>query len=389
MRIVVAHNAYQHRGGEDVVVESEVAMLREAGHEVETHFRSNHDLATMSTTAAALQTIWSGRSTTSVGDLLRRFKPDIVHVHNTFPLISPSIYWACGDAGVPVVQTLHNFRLLCPQAMLLREGRVCEDCLGKTPLPAVKHGCYRGSRAQTAVVVGMLALHRRLGTWQDKVARYIALNEFCRQKFVEGGLPADRIVVKSNFVPEVPPLGAQEREAHYLFVGRLSPEKGLRSLANAVAKSPGIRVRVVGQGPEATGLAHVAGVEMVGELPRVAVIAEMRAATALVVPSIWNEMFGLVTVEAFANGLPVIASRIGALAHIVRDGETGLLFEPGNADELAAKLQWASQHPQEMASMGRQARAEYEARYTPHKNLDQLLAIYAGAMDHQHAVGKG
>ncbi len=388
MRVVVAHNAYQHRGGEDVVVESEVSMLRAAGHEVETHFRSNHDLATMSSVGAAVQTVWSKRSAATVKDLLKRFRPEVVHVHNTFPLISPSIYWACADAGVPVVQTLHNFRLLCPQAMLLREGRLCEDCLGRTPIPAIQHGCYRGSRAHSAVIVGMLALHRQLGTWQNKISRYIALNEFCKQKFIDGGLPSDRIVVKPNFVPEVPAWGNNERKSHFLFVGRLSPEKGLRSLAAAVAKSPGVRVRVVGQGAEGAQLARLSSIDMAGELPRSAVVAEMRAATALVVPSIWNEMFGLVTVEAFANGLPVIASRIGALANIVRDGETGLLFEPGNAEELAEKLKWAHQHPQEMERMGMQARAEYEARYTPQRNLDQLLSIYADAANDLSLAGR-
>jgi glycosyltransferase involved in cell wall biosynthesis len=379
MRVVVAHNAYQHRGGEDVVVESEVSMLRNAGHEVETYFRSNHDLANMSAAQAAVQTVWSKRSAAAVKDLLKRFRPDVVHVHNTFPLISPSIYWTCAEAAVPVVQTLHNFRLLCPQAMLLREGRICEDCVGRTPIPAVRHGCYRGSPAQSAVVVGMLAAHRQIGTWQNKISRYIALNEFCRQKFIDGGLPSARIVVKPNFVPEVPALGNEERQSHFLFVGRLSPEKGLRCLATAVAAAADVRVRVVGVGAEGPELARHPAFEMMGELPGSAVIAEMRAAKALVVPSIWNEMFGLVTVEAFANGLPVIASRIGALANIVRDGETGLLFEPGDSGELAAKLKWASQHPQEMLRMGKRARAEYEARYTPQRNLHQLLAIYADA----------
>lgn len=377
MRVLLVHNAYQQRGGEDAVVQAEHDLLADHGHDVRLFGRHNDDISAMGRAGLAVQTLWSRATTHELGAQLAAWRPDVVHVHNTFPLISPSAYWACAAAGVPVVQTLHNFRLLCPQAMLLREGRVCEDCLGKLPWRGAVRGCYRGSRAQSTVLAGMIALHRGLGTWHNKVTRYIALNGFCRAKFVQGGLPAGRITVKPNFV-DCPAPQAGPR-AGFLFVGRLSAEKGVAVLAQAmqVARLP---LRVAGSGPDDAQLRAAPAVEMLGAQPPQAVYAEMTRALALVMPSICYETFGLVAVEAFANGLPVIASRLGALPELVQEGVTGLLFEPGNAQDLAARLQWAQAHPQEMAAMGRNARARYEAEYTPERNLPQLVAIYEEAI---------
>ena len=378
MRVLVAHNAYQQRGGEDAVVESEVALLRHAGHEVELLLRHNDEIPTLGRAQVGLQTLWSRRTGEDFRSLIARHRPDVVHVHNSFPLLSPSLHWASAAAGIPLVQTLHNFRLLCPQAMFLREGRVCEDCLNRAPWPAVRHGCYRGSRAQTAVVAGMLVLHRGLGTWQHKVARYIALTEFSRRKFIEGGLPAERVRVKPNFVAA--PVPAGEPRAGFLFVGRLSSEKGIRVLAEAWRRFDGAsKLAVAGSGPEEALLRGLPGAALLGALPSAAVQSLMQRSLALVLPSIWYENFPRTIVEAMGAGLAVIASRIGALPELVIEGETGLLFEAANADDLARSLGWAQSHPQEMAQMGRRARAVYEARYTPERNLAQLLAIYTEA----------
>ncbi|MCA1978452.1 MAG: glycosyltransferase family 4 protein [Thiobacillus sp.] len=387
LRILVAHNAYQHRGGEDTVVESETALLRAHGHVVETFARSNDEVAGMSALALAQQTLWSGRTSRELGIVIRDFKPDVIHAHNTFPLISPSLYWAAARAGVPVVQTLHNFRLMCLNALFLREGRVCEDCMGRQPWRGVARACYRGSRPASAVLAGMLTLHRALGTYRHKVGRYIALNEFCRGKFIEGGLPAERVVVKPNFVdwpetrPHPNPLPGGEGERFgLLFVGRLSVEKGVATLAEAMRALPDARLRVAGDGPQAAVLDGLPGVARLGSQPGDAVRREMSRARALVVPSIWYENFPRTIVEAFASGLPVIASRIGALAEIVTDGHTGLLFEAGNARDLADKLAWALAHPGEMAAMGRNARAQYEAAFSPGVNYSRLMEIYAEAI---------
>ena len=373
-RVLVVHNAYQHRGGEDTVVEAEVALLRGQGHEVGTWFRSNDEVGRMSSLSLARDTLWSSRTGRELAAQVAAFRPDVIHAHNTFPLISPSLYWAAARAGVPVVQTLHNFRLMCLNALFLREGQVCEDCMGHLPWRGVARACYRESHAASAALAGMLTLHRGLGTYRTKVARYIALNEFCRGKFIEGGLPSERVVVKPNFVDFNAPESTSR--AGLLFVGRLSSEKGVATLAGAMALLPEATLRVAGDGPEAGLLDGVAGVMRLGSLPGEAVRQEMSRAAALVVPSIWYENFPRTIVEAFACGLPVIASRIGALAEIVRDGETGLLFEPGNARDLADKLAWAQAHPKQMALMGRNARAQYEVEFSAEVNYRRLMDIY-------------
>jgi len=379
MRVLIAHNAYQHRGGEDSVVEAEMVLLRQHGHAVEIYSRHNDDIGALSISSLARRTFWSSRTVEDVSRLIQAFQPDVIHSHNTFPLISPSLYWAAERAGVPVVQTLHNFRLMCLNALFLREGRVCEDCMGHLPWRGVARACYRGSRAASAVLAGMLALQRELGTYRNKVARYIALNEFCRGKFIEGGLPAERVLVKPNFVDFAAPQPAPR--AGLLFVGRLSIEKGMATLAAAMALLPDAQLRVAGDGPEAGLLDGMAGVAKLGSLPGEAVRQEMSHAAVLVVPSIWYENFPRTLVEAFACGLPVIASRIGALAELVRDGETGLLFEPGNPRDLADKMAWALAHPELTAAMGRNARAQYETEFSAEVNYRRLMEIYQEAID--------
>ncbi len=381
MQILVVHNAYQHRGGEDSVVAEEIALLESRGHQVETYSRHNDNIAELSPIAVAQQTLWSSRTTDDLATRIRNFRPDIIHVHNTFPLISPSLYWAAERAGVPVVQTLHNFRLMCLNALFMRDGRVCEDCLGHVPWRGVARACYRGSHAASGVLAGMLMLHRGLGTYRNKVARYIALNGFCRDKFIEGGLSAERVVVKPNFVDfEAPESVAR---SGLLFVGRLSVEKGVSTLAQAMALLPDATLRVAGEGPEAGLLDGMVGVTRLGSLPGEVVREEMNRAAALVVPSIWYENFPRTIVEAFACGLPVIASRIGALADIVTDGKTGLLFEPANPRDLADKLAWVQSHPEQMAEMGRNARAQYEAEFSAEVNYRRLMEIYDGVLAEQ------
>lgn len=362
-----------------MVVESEISLLQARGHLVELYTRNNIQLNDVSSLAMAKQTLWSVRTTCEITELIERFRPDVIHVHNTFPLISPSLYWAAARAGVPIVQTLHNFRLLCLNALFLRKGMVCEDCMGRTPWRGVARACYRNSLTASAVLASALTLHRGLGTYRNKVTRYIVLNEFCRTKFVEGGLSEERIVVKPNFVDlELPEV--QERSG-LLFVGRLSVEKGVEVLAGALGRHPNMRIRVAGDGPKRRLIEGVTGVTYLGNLPSEAVYVEMRSALALVVPSVCYENFPRTIVEAFACGLPVIASRIGALADIVTDGRNGLLFEPGNASDLAEKLRWALKHPEEMAHMGDNARDDYEAKYTPSMNYDCLVSIYEGAIE--------
>lgn len=378
LRVLIAHNAYQQRGGEDSVVQSENDLLVSRGHAVQWLSRHNDDIAGRGKAGLAVQTVWSTQAASDMASAILAFRPDVIHVHNTFPLLSPSIYWAAAKLQVPVVQTLHNFRLHCPQAMYLRNGQVCEDCQGRLPWRAVLRSCYRDSRAQSAVLATMLTVHRAMGTWQHKVTRYIALNDFCRQKFIDGGLPAERLVVKPNFVDG----GAVETHPRsgYLFVGRLSAEKGVATLAEAARLMPMLGFSVAGSGPELPRLQGMPYVSLLGALGPEDVRHRMLRAQALVLPSIWFENFPRTIVEAFAAGLPVIASRIGALAELIEHGTTGLLFEPGNAADLAKQLAWAEANPGAMSNMGKQARVRYEQQFSPDSNYRQLIQIYEDSL---------
>jgi glycosyltransferase involved in cell wall biosynthesis len=378
MKILFIHNAYQHRGGEDAVVDDEIALLRRHGHEVELYARDNHDIEKMGQVSLLLDTVWSRRSAREIENLLDRFRPDVAHAHNIFPLISPSVYWVLAAHGVPLVQTLHNFRALCLQAMFLREGKVCEDCLGDVPWRGVVRRCYRGSAAASAAVATTLTAHRALGSYRRKVSRYIALNQFTRAKFIQGGLPAELIAIKPNFVDLPRPL--EQSRSGGLFVGRLSPEKGVDVLLGAVRQLSSTAVDVIGTGPlEKSVLAHPGVVSRGWQAPP-AVYAAMARAAYLLLPSVWYENFPRTVVEAFACGLPVIASRLGAMPELIEEGRTGLLFEPGSAQDLASKIAWAETHPRAMRQMGEQARAHYEANFTPEKNYRQLMTIYGEAL---------
>lgn len=312
-------------------------------------------------------------------------QPDVAHFHNTFMMLSPSVYYACKDAGVPVVQTLHNYRLLCPSAILYRHGRVCEACAGRAVAwPGVQHACYRGSAAATAVTAGMLTVHRLLGTWARAVDRYIAITEFARRKFVEAGLPAEKVVVKPNFLDVDP--GTGEHDGGYcLFVGRLTEEKGVRTLLAAWRLLGGrVPLKIAGDGPLAPEVAAAAAaapsIEWVGPRSRAEVVALMKRAALLICPSVWYEGGSpMVVVEAFATGLPVVSSRLGGMAESVTDGHTGLHFTPGDAADLAARVEWAVADAGRLRQMGRNAREEFEARYTAERNYERLLAIYEEA----------
>lgn len=384
MRILIAHNYYQQAGGEDAVVAEEVSLLERHDIAVELYTKHNDSINVMPRTQVAIDTVWSRKSAEEISAVIKRFKPDVIHTHNTFPLISPSLYYAAARLNVPVVQTLHNFRLFCAQAMFMRDGKVCEDCLGKLAWRGVMRGCYRGSKIQSAAVVSMQGLHRLLGTYQHKVTRYIALNQFCSDKFIEAGLPKSRMAIKPNFI-DLPLLTDEKGELRQggLFVGRLSKEKGLATLAEAASIYTQAKLEIIGIGPEERMLKTHTNISLQGWKSPVEIYRGMRNAAYLVMPSIWYENFPRTLVEAFACGLPVIASRLGAMAELIDDGFTGLLFEPGNAKDLAEKLQWADSHPEEMLKMGREARWEYETKYTSAINFKQLMGIYKDAI-HAH-----
>ena len=397
MKILLVHNSYQQPGGEDVVFNQERQLLEGAGHQVLTYCRSNWEIAGYSALkrlALVGRLMWARDTRREIASLLRCQKPDLVHVHNTFLMVSPSIYSVCKEAHIPVVQTLHNYRLLCPAAIFFRHGRVCEECLEHGLWRGVMHGCYRNSRAETSAVALMLAVHRWRRTWTRGVDCFVALSEFSRRKFIEGGIAAEKIAVKPNFVYADP--GCRARSGEYaLFIGRLSPEKRVVTLLAAWQRlQVRIPLRIIGGGPERAPLeAHAKQMELsdvrfLGQLPRNEVIPALKGARFLLFTSEWYENFPLTTVEAFACGVPVICSRLGAMEEIVADGRTGLHFTPGNADDLVQKVEWAWTHPEEMAAMGRGARAEYEAKYTAERNYEMLMEIYRKVLGARDSSGK-
>jgi glycosyltransferase involved in cell wall biosynthesis len=385
VKILVVHNRYQHAGGEDVVVEQEGQMLRNAGHEVINYFRSNDEIKQFSRAqrlALIPNTIWSTSTRTEFRALLGREKPSIVHVHNTFVRISPSIFSACQDVGIPVVHTLHNYRLMCPTGLFYRDGHVCEECAEKSLWSGIGHGCYHDSGPATAVVAGMIAIHRMLGTWSRPGHFYIALSQFARQKFVDSGLPDERIFVKPNFVHPDPGLPS-DKQPYAVFAGRLSPEKRVDNLLQAWERSKSrFPVLILGDGPERPGLEEnarqkrLSGIDFRGHVSREQVIEIIRGARFLIFPSELYENFPVAIVEAFACGTPVICSRMGAMREIVSDGSTGLQFTPGQVEDLAEKMDWAWAHRDQMSEMGRQARREYETKYTAETNYKLLMDIY-------------
>lgn len=380
LRVLLVHNRYRHRGGEDVVFEREAQLLRDAGHEVETYERHNDEIDDIGTAAAAAQTLWSRRTVRDITAIARRFRPDVAHVHNTFPLISPSVYPALERAGVPIVQTLHNYRLMCLNAMLLREGKPCEDCLGRLPWRGVAQGCYRGSPAQSAVLAATLALHRRR-TIIAYVDRFIALTQFARGLFVRAGIPAEKIVVKPNFVPDRG-RALEEGRSGFLYVGRLSGEKGIEALAGAARRVPEVRISVIGDGPLATLLQGIPNIRLLGRQGSREIRHAMLRASYLLLPSVWYEGFPMTVVEAYEAGLPVIASNIGALSEIVEHGGTGLHVPAGDIQALAQCMRETAGQPPRADQMGCRARRLFEERYAEQQAVSALESIYGSVKAH-------
>lgn len=386
MKILQVHNFYQQPGGEDLAFASECDLLASHGHTVLRYSVHNDAIAGRSSIVTGLGTIWNSSSYRNLSQLLKSEAPDIVHAHNTFPLISPSLYDAAHHAGIPLVQTLHNYRLLCPSATLYRNGSVCEECVGSlVPYRAVIHACYRNSPLASAAVASMLTVHRIAGTWTRKVNTYVALTEFARNKFVQGGFPAERIRVKPCALAEDPGEG-DGREGFALFAGRLAPEKGLDTLLDAWGRPGGrMPLRIAGSGPLAdyvqSRCERLANVQYLGQCSRKSIRDLLQSAAVLVVPSGWYEGCPLSIVEAFACGAPVIASRLGSLGEVVSDGVNGFHFHAGDPADLADKVDRIQADTEKWRAMRRAARATYESEYTPEMNYKLLIEIYRQSLD--------
>ncbi len=385
MKILLCHNYYQHRGGEDESFDDEVALLQAHGHDVLLYTLHNDDIHDMGRLEVARRTLWNRQVYDDLRALIRRARPAVMHCTNTFPLMSPSALHAAWEEGVPVVQALRNYRLFCLNSFFLRDGAVCEACLGKRiPWRGVWHGCYRESRVASAVAASMFPVRNAMNTWIRTVSVFFTLTEFSRQKFIEGGLHPERISVKPNFVAPDPQPGAGEG-GYAVFVGRLSVEKGLESLLAAWsllrADTP---LKIIGDGPLAEQVQAAAQrdrrIQWLGRKSRDEVLEIVGKAAFLIMPSIWYETFGRTMMEAFAKGTPVLASRLGAMGEVVEDARTGLHFTPGDAADLAAKAAQLLDDPSRLAAMRHAARRDYETKYTADRNYEMLLEIYEQAI---------
>lgn len=390
MRVLILHNHYEFAGGEDAVVRAETEMLRQADISVELLETNNSFPGAVSRLRAAWNAPWSRSAYDLVSSVCRKYRPHVVHVHNFWLHFSPSVLAAARESGAATVQTLHNFRLLCANSLLLRKGVVCMDCLGRSPWRGMVRRCYRDSWAASAAVGGMIIANRARHTWEKHVDAFIALSESSRAIFEAGAIPASKLFVKPNFVADAAtPMGPPSASRLIVCAGRLSPEKGFATVLSAWAMhgldSLG-SLQIFGDGPSRgellfeAGRLNLRGV-LAGPVSPMQVRSIIAQARAVVVPSLCLENFPTIVAEAYAAGRPVIASEIGALGEIVADGRTGLKFEPGAADELADRLKTILQLEPLADELGRNSRREYLLRYTPQRNLDELLKIYRFALE--------
>lgn len=386
MRILIAHNHYQQPGAEDQVFTAEADLLADRGHEVIRYELHNNSIKSTDKLKLARNTIWNPQSAKSIRSLVRRNQIEVAHFHNTFPVMSPSVYRAARDEGAAVVQTLHNFRLVCPGNTMFRDNHLCDDCVGKPlPWPSVLHACYRGDRQATAVSAAMLAYHRATGTWSHNIDAYVALSEFNRSLFCRAGLAEASIFVKPNFLKSDPGPGTRKR-AGALFVGRLIPEKGISTLLTAWKRiGSKLPLTIFGDGPLRDEVASAAessdgAVRWLGWRSRSEVDEALGAASVVISPSVWIEAGPLSVIESFARATPLIASRLGSLAEYVKPDMSGYLFDPGNPASLVEAVEKFLKLPDCGSRMGATARKIFLDTYSAEHAYKNMIALYDFAL---------
>lgn len=380
MKIVIAHNRYvsANPSGENTVVDLESRLLAEAGVTVLPFQRSSDEIASLSKGQKALlpvSPIYARQAQQELAALLAAEKPDVLHLHNPYPLLSPWVIRTAHEFGVPVVHTVHNFRQVCANGLYFRDGHACHDCLGKAfPYPAVQHSCYRGSTAQSALMATTLAVHR--GTWRS-VDRYLALTPAIADHLRSFGIAEPHITVKPNGVPD--PGRHSGTGSGLLFVGRFSAEKGLDLLIDAWQRHPEGSLgtlRLIGDGPLASSVASAAAgrsdIELLGRRTHTEVQEAMRASAALVTPSTWDEVCPMVVIEALANARPVLATAMGGLPYLVGDGAAGWTVPP----EVSALAEVLPRVVAEAPGLAAAARQRYEEHFSTTVTTAALLGVY-------------
>ena len=396
MKILVIHNRYRERTGEDSVFDREVKLLLSYGHTVHTWIVDNQAIQVNNAyrkLSLAVKTVWAGNSFREIFSNIIELKPDIVHVHNTLPLLSPTVFHACYKAHVPVVHTLHNYRLICPANTLFRDGNICEDCVDGSLLNSVIHSCYRDSRSQTATVAAMLQFHRACGTWKNKVSGYIALSEFQRAKLDHIGVPTDNIYIKPNFIEgKLKSKSSHKFGSYYLFVGRLIDEKGIQLLIEGytststkyplIIMGPGYLEKIVVKAAASNPL-----IRYLGTQPKSEVLNWMENAIALLFPSVWYECSPMTILEAFSCSLPVVSSNIGAITDMVKHQKTGYVFSPASSQALTRAIQWIEQNSEIWLAMKRDLFQHINPVYFQAANYERLIEIYRSVIDKHNSQG--
>jgi glycosyltransferase involved in cell wall biosynthesis len=405
MKILLVHNFYGSSApsGENTAYEAERELLKSNGHTVIEFTRHSDDIRARGMTGkiiGALSTPWNPFSLRRLRKIIKAERPDITHVHNFFPLISPSAFFAACGSDTASVFTLHNYRIFCAAGIPMRGGCICTECIDQSSVsPSLRYGCYRNSRVATFPLAAMIALHRRLGTWQRHVDAFITLTEFQRRTVVQAGLPENGTYVKPHFYVDPPqPVPFTDREDKAVYIGRLSQEKGLEVLINAWKRlgNNAPLLEIVGDGPDKERLmtsvneASLANrISFAGQLTFTETQIRLARARALILPSLWFEGFPMVIREAFALGVPVIGSRIGSIPFIVTHAKNGMLFEPGNAEELTNVVAHAFEDKISLSAMSLAARREFEEKYTAEANIEMLVKIYEAAIIRKRGHGRG
>ncbi len=392
MRVLLIHNQYKQRGGEDVVFKSESDLLLKHGHQVDNLVYDNSNIETVyDKLKSGLKLIYNPDTAHDIGVKIRDFKPDVIHVHNILPLVSPSIFYVAKKWNIPLVLTLHNYRLICPSATLFYKGKIYEKSINSIlPLGAIWRGVYRNSRIQTAAVAVMTAIHNILGTWRNHIDCYITLTEFARKKIINSTLsiPEHKFVVKPNFAEDCGS-GSDHREDYFLFVGRLTEEKGLRTLLNA-AKAHSFKLTIIGDGPlkhlVETSVKENPSITYLGYQSREHVINYLKKCKAFIFPSIWYEGFPVIIVEALSTGTPIIASDLGSMSEIIENEVNGMHFMPGDEHDLISRIIQMTNNDELARRLSDNARLSYKKLYTPEQNYTELVGIYKNVLQNRECL---
>lgn len=383
MKILLVHNRYKQAGGEDVAFETEKNLLKANNHEVMPLVFNNADFeGVFNKIKLGIQLFYNTKSAYTLNKIVDSFKPDIIHVHNFFYNASPSILFAANKKRIPIIVTLHNYRLICSGSLLMRDFKPCELCVGKKfPTAGIKYSCHRNSKLETAHLTLVTGVHKLLDTWNTKVSRYIALTEFAKKKYINSSLNLDpnKVVVKANSVNAVEPSGFHEREKHFLFIGRLSQEKGIETLLAAFSGSQ-FSLEIIGDGPLRESVKQATSknqnINYLGHKDNAFIISKLKKCNALIVPSIWYEGLPTTILEAFSTGTPVITSNIGNLNEIVSHGHNGLQFNPNSPEDLVKTIKDFSENRTQYKALYENARKTYIEKYSPEINYTNLVNIY-------------